>query len=60
MREASTPEDIALEEALFYESIAAAWGWPPVVVDQQPAELLENMLRVAEIRNEVAERKAAA
>lgn len=60
MREASTAEDHALEEALYYESIAVTWGWPPAVVDQQPAELLENMLRVAAIRNEVAEGKAAA
>lgn len=57
VRAATTAADHALEGALYYESIASAWGWPPDVVDRQPAELLEHMLTVAGIRNEVAERK---
>jgi hypothetical protein len=46
-----------MAEALYYESMAEAWGWPPDVVDRQPGELLERMLRVAAIRAEVTERK---
>lgn len=61
--EEMTAEDIRMTEALFYESVAQAWGWPPTVVDAQPYGLLTDMLKVAEIRAEVAEadeRRAAA
>ena len=46
-----------MEEALYYESIAQAYGWPPDVADRQPDELLQRMLVVSGVRNEVAERK---
>jgi hypothetical protein len=49
-----------MAEALYYESIAQAYGWPPDVVERQPAELLNRMLTVSGIRNEVEERKARA
>lgn len=46
-----------MTEALYYESIAQAYGWPPDVTDRQPEELLQRMLRVSAIRNEVTESK---
>lgn len=47
-----------MQEALYYESIAAAWGFPPDVVDRQEYELMSRMLEVSEIRAEVDKRKA--
>lgn len=47
-----------MQEALHYESIAAAWGFPPDVVDRQPYELISRMLEVSHIRAEVEEQKA--
>lgn len=47
-----------MAEALHYESIAVAWGFPPDVVDRQPHELIVRMLEVSHIRAEVSERKA--
>lgn len=46
-----------MEEALFYDSVAQVYHFPPTVADQQPYELLQRMLVVATIRNEVEERK---
>lgn len=53
-----TKEDIALEEALFYDGCAERYGWTPDVTDSVPDELLTNMLKVARIRSEVEAEQA--
>lgn len=53
-----TAEDIALEEAAYYDSVARLYGWPPGVVDDVPADLLADMLRVARIRSQMDEQSA--
>jgi hypothetical protein len=42
-----------MEVALFYESAAKLWGWPPSVLDDQPYALVGRMMEVAAIRAEV-------
>lgn len=48
-----TDEDWEYEEALYYESVARVFPWPPTVVREQPHDLLVRMLEVAAMRSEV-------
>jgi hypothetical protein len=53
-REASSLEERALDEALYYAMFATAYGWTPHQVDEQPAVVVERLLVVAQIRAELA------
>lgn len=57
VRPAETEADHLMAEALYYESAARLWGFPPDVVERQRFGLVGRMMEVAAIRAEVEERK---